>query len=307
MKGIDVSADNHVEWETAKEGGLEFAMLRCGYGKDLASQDDPSFAGNVSACEQLNIPWGSYLYSYALNTEDARSELAHILRLVKDRKPLFPVVLDMEDADGYKEKHGMPSRRVLTDIIKTVCDGLKKAGYLAGYYVNKSWHDHMIYPDELKAYEFWYARPGYRKPDLDCGLWQNNIPATGGEWPGVTTGGENECDTDVSLKDYPQIVRDEGLNNWPKTNPISIDTTMDVTKTRGQWYGVKCTAEDPAKIELYPGTPDIVTVIPVKREGDSQFFLVVPIGQPGQSTGIWTRYGGDEETAQRRFVFKIGQ
>ena len=80
---------------------------------------------------------------------------------------------------------------------------------------------------------------------------------------------------------------------------------MDVHKARGQWYGVKCSAADPSKIELYAGTPDIVTVIPVRRTQTEQFFLVVPIGQPGQSTGIWPRYGGAEDTAARRFVFWI--
>ena len=35
MKGIDVSHHNTVDWEAAKQAGLKFAMLRCGYGSDL--------------------------------------------------------------------------------------------------------------------------------------------------------------------------------------------------------------------------------------------------------------------------------
>lgn len=305
MKGIDVSSHNMVDWETAKQAGLEFAMLRCGYGGNLEDQDDKAFAENVEACDRLGIPWGAYLYSYALNTSDAQSELKHILRLLKGKKPLFPIAIDMEDADGYKERHGMPSRQTLTDIIKTECDGLKEAGYLAAYYVNEDWYDRMIYPQQLTEYVFWYARPGAEKPNELCGLWQNEIFSTGGRWPGVLTEGEEGCDTDISFKDFPTIVKNKGLNGWKMENPISIDTTMDVKKARGQWYGVKCSAEDPAKIELYAGTPDIVTVIPVRRTKKDQYFLIVPIGQPGQSTGIWTRYGGEEDTAARRFVFWI--
>ena len=305
MKGIDVSSHNTVDWEKAKEGGLEFAMLRCGYGSDLESQDDRSFAANVEACDRLGIPWGTYLYSYALNTTDAEGELAHILRLLKDQKPLFPVVIDMEDADGYKERHGMPSSQTLTDILRVECQGLRDAGYLAGYYVDKSWYETMIDPAELSEYVFWYARPGVEKPGLPCGIWQNETPSTGGRWPGVLTEGEDACDTDVSFQAYPTIVKSKGLNGWKMENPIAIDTTMNVKKPRGQWYGVKCSAENPAKIELYAGTPDIVTVIPVRRTERDQYFLIVPIGRPGQSTGIWTRYGGEENTAARRFVFVI--
>ena len=305
MKGIDVSHHNTVDWEAAKQAGLKFAMLRCGYGSDLKEQDDRNFEANVEACDRLGIPWGTYLYSYALNTENAKSELAHLLRLLKGKKPLFPIAIDMEDGDGYKEKHGMPSRQTLTDIIRTVCAGLQEAGYLAAYYVNKDWYNRMIYPEQLSEYVFWYARPGVEKPDEACALWQNEIMSTGGKWPGVETDGKNGSDTDISFQDFPTLVKNKGLNGWKIENPVSIDTTMDVHKARGQWYGVKCSAADPSKIELYAGTPDIVTVIPVRRTQTEQFFLVVPIGQPGQSTGIWTRYGGAEDTAARRFVFWI--
>lgn len=305
MKGIDVSSHNTVNWDAAKEAGLEFAMLRCGYGNDQADQDDRTFEENVKACERLGIPWGAYLYSYALNTADAKSELAHLLRLLKGKKPLFPIAIDMEDGDGYKEKNGMPSRQTLTDIIHTICEGLQEAGYLAAYYVNKDWYNRMIYPEQLTEYVFWYARPGVDKPDVSCELWQDEISSTGGEWPGVQTGGKDGCDTDISFKNFPEIIKSKGLNGWELENPIAIDTTMDVHKARGQWYGVKCTASDPSKIELYAGTSNIVTVIPVRRTKTEQFFLVVPIGEPGQSTGIWTRYGEDEDTAARRFVFWI--
>ena len=89
MKGIDISHHNTVDWEAAKQAGLKFAMLRCGYGSDLKEQDDRNFEANVEACDRLGIPWGAYLYSYALNTENAKSELAHLLRLLKGKKPLF--------------------------------------------------------------------------------------------------------------------------------------------------------------------------------------------------------------------------
>ena len=85
------------------------------------------------------------------------------------------------------------------------------------------------------------------------------------------------------------------------TTQVAIDTTMDVTKKRGQYYVVECNC--PKRVDLYPGTADVVTVVKVSPVGTQQRFVIVPIGQPGQSTGIYTRIEG--ENPLKRFVFKI--
>jgi GH25 family lysozyme M1 (1,4-beta-N-acetylmuramidase)/predicted RNA-binding protein with TRAM domain len=202
MKGIDVSEHNgYVDWDTAKAAGLQFAMIRCGYGGDIESQDDAQFERNVSECERLGIPWGTYLYSYALTTDNAKSELAHVLRLLEGKHPQFPVFIDMEDADDYKAKRGMPDSETLTEIMKIFCSGVKDAGYLAGYYVNLDWYKNYINPEELSDYLFWYARPGLDEPDKTCSIWQSEFPGTGGSWDGanISSGG---CDMDVSYVDF---------------------------------------------------------------------------------------------------------
>lgn len=318
MKGIDVSEHNGtVDWQTAKNAGLQFAVLRCGYGSDLQSQDDPTYVRNVQECERLSIPYGVYLYSYALTVEDAKSELAHILRLVKGCKPQFPIYLDMEDADSYKKKNGMPSRRVLTDIIKTVCQGLKNAGYLAGYYVNKDWYTNYIYPGELQEYHFWYARPGVEQPDNACGVWQDSFPETGGRWPGANIPGSG-CDTNVSYENYPLLVRKEGLNNWIKEGggkvqkaasaatggvvwtKCIIDTTMDVTKPAGVCYTVKMTCSERPVIRA--GTDGVVCICPVTSAGEN-IWLCNLVGFGKGESGIYTEIAGEDPC--KRFVYKV--
>lgn len=61
----------------------------------------------MDECERLGIPYGVYLYSYALDYYDAASETAHALRLLKGRSPELGVWFDMEDADGYKARNGL--------------------------------------------------------------------------------------------------------------------------------------------------------------------------------------------------------
>ena len=71
-KGIDVSYyQGDIDWEKAKSAGVEFAIIRCGYGMDVKNQDDEKFERNVTECERLSIPYGVYLYSYADSVEKA--------------------------------------------------------------------------------------------------------------------------------------------------------------------------------------------------------------------------------------------
>ena len=94
-KGVDISAANgNVDIKRIKDAGYDFVMIRCGYGSDIKSQDDSQFENNVKKCDEIGMPWGVYLYSYALTVEDAKSEAQHVLRLIKGKKPLLPIAFD---------------------------------------------------------------------------------------------------------------------------------------------------------------------------------------------------------------------
>ena len=72
--GIDVSRhQGTIDWKAVKNAGVEFAVIRCGYGDDETDQDDSQWERNVSQCEKLGIPYGVYLYSYATSTSQAAS------------------------------------------------------------------------------------------------------------------------------------------------------------------------------------------------------------------------------------------
>ena len=79
-KGIDVSVHNgKIDWQKVKNDGIDFAIIRCGYGQNMTSQDDAYWEYNVSECERLGIPYGVYLYSYANTLAKAKSEAQHVL------------------------------------------------------------------------------------------------------------------------------------------------------------------------------------------------------------------------------------
>ena len=159
LTGVDVSDhQGTINWDAVKKDGIDFAIIRCGYGKNDSSQDDKQFARNIAECERLNIPYGIYLYSYALNVESVKSETEHVLRLIKGHNPELGIWIDMEDADGYKKRNGMPSNRTLVDICITFCDIMKSNGYKTGVYANLNWLMNQLNDSRLDTYNKWVAQ-----------------------------------------------------------------------------------------------------------------------------------------------------
>ena len=186
--GVDVSKHNgNVDWQAVKNAGYgSFAIIRAGYGGDYTNQDDPQFERNVSECERLGIPYGVYLYSYALNTNDAKGEVNHILRLLKKvgKNFKYGVWFDMEDADGYKKKHGMPNNSTLVNICYTFCEAVENAGYYVGIYASLSWLNNQLNNSKLDRFDKWVAQWNnsgctYKKT---YSIWQNtNNVSIGGK------------------------------------------------------------------------------------------------------------------------------
>ena len=130
-RGIDVSSyQGKIDWEKVKPY-IDFAIIRCGFGNNLRSQDDVYYERNVEMCKRLNIPFGVYLYSYATTLDDARSEVEHTLRLIRNKKLEYPVFLDVES----KRQMSLP-KQDLIDIVKYYCKELEKEGYYVGIYAS---------------------------------------------------------------------------------------------------------------------------------------------------------------------------
>lgn len=155
VKGIDVSEfQGKIDWNKVKSDGIKYAILRCGYGMDITSQDDSCFAYNMEQCEKLGIPYGVYLFSYANTVEKARSEAQHTLRLIKDHKLSLGVWYDIEDG----KTSGKVSKEMLTNIINTYCGTIKNEGYYVGIYASLSWLENKIESQIKNNYPIWVAQ-----------------------------------------------------------------------------------------------------------------------------------------------------
>lgn len=133
MQGIDIS-----QWQgdinLAPYKG-QFVIIRATYG----SKTDPKAKRNMDECDRLGIPYGVYCYSYALNEAQAKGEAEYLLKVIKGRNIRVGVWFDMEDADGYKRRHGVTSSTMISAMCKAFCAKIEAAGYYAGIYASRSW------------------------------------------------------------------------------------------------------------------------------------------------------------------------
>jgi GH25 family lysozyme M1 (1,4-beta-N-acetylmuramidase) len=154
-RGIDVSySQGRIDWDKVKADGIGFAILRCGYGDDLLSQDDAWFARNAAECERVGMPYGVYLFSYATTVKQAKSEAAHALRLLKGRRVTWPVFLDLEDP----ATSGRLKPKKLGDIVTAFCEAVEKAGYQPGVYASKNWFTTKLTDPRLDRWPRWVAQ-----------------------------------------------------------------------------------------------------------------------------------------------------
>ncbi|MBE8949901.1 MAG: glycosyl hydrolase family 25 [Quinella sp. 3Q1] len=147
MKGIDVSIYNDfIDWRAVKDAGIDFAICRTGYGK---SGFDDSFQRNVHDAHDAGLICGAYHYSYALTPQDAITEALFCKRIIHEAGVLLelPVFFDMEDADGYKARHGFRfTRQNITDICAAFLDAIKPLN--CGVYASLS----LGSRDDLRGY-----------------------------------------------------------------------------------------------------------------------------------------------------------
>lgn len=209
--GIDVSShQGNFNFAQAKTEGVEFVIIRASWGTNRDTKVDQY----VKECERLNIPYGFYCYSYALNDNQAVEEAKFILNIAKQYNPTYPIFFDMEDADGYKKKNGVDYYSTKSFCDK-FCQEIEKAGYYASIYASKSWLD--TYLKGLDRYDKWVAQWYERCTYTGAyGVWQFTSDK-------IVAGQRIDCN--YCYKDYPSIIKNNGLNGFTATKKESNTNT----------------------------------------------------------------------------------
>lgn len=224
-RGPDISAwQGNIDIK-ALASQVDFFIFR-GY---AGMKKDSKVDRNVNLAIESGRPYGLYIYSYALNTAQAREEAQRLITLANSYsiKPAF-LCIDMEDADHYKERNGMPSNQTLKDICTVEGETFEQAGYYAMVYASTSWFNGKL--AGLTRFDKWVAHwptsGGKQKgmatsPDGEnasrCGIWQFTSE-------GKLNGYGGNLDMNYAYKDFV-LNKNGNTNPVPNPEPPVVQTT----------------------------------------------------------------------------------
>lgn len=159
-KCIDVSLwQGDIDFEQVKAAGIDYVIIRAGYGKD-PDQKDEKFEENYKNAKAAGMKVGVYWYSYAVDEYGAKKEAEYCLECIGDKELDLPVFLDCE------EMRQAVLTETLTDIVDTFCQNIENnSDYKAGVYGAYSMLTYSMDIDRLNGkYCIWLAE--INNPDI---------------------------------------------------------------------------------------------------------------------------------------------
>lgn len=223
MKGIDVShwQGNITNWSAIKKSGIDFVIIRAGYGS-FAKQKDEKFEQNYANAKAAGLKVGAYWYSYATNTTQAIIEAKTFLSVIRGKQFEMPVWFDQE----YEACILALSKSTRTAIVKEFCKTVEDAGYYTGLYCSRDWLSTKVDASKLSNLDIWVAAYGDSAGNvpLPYGIWQcsstNYFKVPGNFYTTVNGKKTPSLDCDYAYKDYEGIMKSNGLNGFVK-EPVS--------------------------------------------------------------------------------------
>ena len=235
QKGIDISLwqGPNIDFNAVKNSGYDFVIINAGYGK-YAYQKDPYFENNYTRAKAAGLKVGAYWYSYATNVGDAKEEARVFCDILKGKEFEYPVWLDIEDPSQERL-----SSRTINQICRAFCGYLEERKHYTGIYSYLSFLNKL---DEttLKAHDIWVAQWGVEKTSWkgSYGIWQFTDR-------GVVGGINGNVDLNYAYKDYPIIMKANGLNGFVKQEVKPVEQKpvekpkVEQPKTQTITYTVK--------------------------------------------------------------------
>jgi len=178
LLGVDVSSyQGNINWTKVKNAGVDYAIIRLGYRGYLTGAliMDTKYHTNMKNASAVGMPLGVYLYSQAINEQEAIEEAELVIENLKGYDISYPVVFDMEevndDPENVRTSQLTPKER--TDITIAFCEKIKEAGYTPMVYGNISWMILNLEFERLEEYDKWFAQY-FKQPffPYEFSMWQ---------------------------------------------------------------------------------------------------------------------------------------
>ena len=230
-KGIDISKyQAGINLSNIKNAGYDFVIIRAGYtgwGDGESKAKDPNFEGFYSQAKSAGLGVGAYYFTIATSYQEGVEEAEWLYNnCIRGKQFDYPIYIDVEDDTGGKQYLRKAGKNATTQGIKGFCETMEKLGYYVGIYASDiSGFKDMMNINELTDYDKWVARYG-SKPSYvtSYGMWQTTSS-------GKVNGYSGSLDLNEAYKDYPNIIKSNGLNGYSKGAQTGTQTGSQTTST----------------------------------------------------------------------------
>lgn len=207
--GIDISVwQRDINLAQAKAEGVNFTIIRGAYG----NKKDTAFETLYQRAKSNGLGVGVYWWTRAVNEAQAREEAQILIdNVLRGKQFEYPIYIDVEDS--LLQNLG---KAKVDAIITSALTTLEKAGYYAGFYMNRNWYNNYCNGSSLaKRFTCWLAQWSSAEPS-GFPMWQ-----FGGETNYIRTNkiAGVTCDQDYCYVDFPSIIKNGGFNGYGKGTP----------------------------------------------------------------------------------------
>lgn len=140
--GIDVSYyQKDIDWQAVADDGIDFAIIRVGfrgYGSEGTLNEDERFQEYIAGALDAGIDVGLYIFSQAVNEDEAREEAEFVLERIGDHEITYPIAFDWEPLNYAGSRSLGMDYGALTGCALAFCEVIEDAGYTPMVYLNPS-------------------------------------------------------------------------------------------------------------------------------------------------------------------------
>lgn len=285
-RGLDLSEyQQGIDFDKIKEE-YDFVILRAGftgYGDGVSKHKDSTFEEFYNSAKERELDVGAYYYSCANSYEKGAEEARFLYENVLKGKTFeYPIYIDVEE-----NRYQKVGKIQMAEAIKGFCDYLESVGYYAGVYANNNYFNNYIETNMLSSYPKWLAYWTSNKPSFsygEYGLWQNS---NSGYIDGF------RVDTNYSYKDYPRIMKENGLNGFIKEERHEEETIVEQVEEKAlEEESIKEeTQEEVEKVNEQDKQEEVIVTLESNKDEEEIAEEVL--------SGIWGNNESRKETLER--------
>ena len=163
VKSVHKQSDGYIDWEAVARAGYSFAFIRVGYrgyGEAGSLNEDAAAIDNLRCAKAAGLRVGTYIFSQALNEEEARAEADLAVGVITSSGVETDLPL-MYDPELIKDDWGRANditREQVSLNTAAFRDQVEKTSTLTvDIYSNLPWEHHYFDTDTMNQFKIWYA------------------------------------------------------------------------------------------------------------------------------------------------------